>query len=38
MDAARPNCGDDHTATGKDAARPVGRDMHGAVGDEAVYG
>ncbi|RVW47776.1 hypothetical protein CK203_091766 [Vitis vinifera] len=38
MDAARPNCGDDHIATGKDAARPVGRGMHGAVGDEAVHG
>nr|CAN75168.1 hypothetical protein VITISV_013080 [Vitis vinifera] len=37
VDAARPNCGDDHIATGKDVARPVGRDMHGAVGDEAVH-
>ena len=38
MDAARPNCGEDHIATGKDATRPVGRGMHGAVGDEAFYG
>ncbi|RVW76454.1 hypothetical protein CK203_056897 [Vitis vinifera] len=32
MDAACPNCGDDHIATGKDAARLVGRGMHGAIG------